>query len=231
MHVEWTLQSLAIIPSENDTMADVIFQSDSKYRCQVRVEPSRGLLVCNGYPGHLQLYDLVSQAFHSSIEVVRYVRVSKTEKHTRIYAPSVTHFCFGTVSTSRCTQYYLATVDVRRGEEIGVSDSIKLWQYSAAGERYLQVAQMDRPHGLQRVVSVCMQQGDVGCVTSATDGSVKLWTTTAASDANSDAEPQWVCRFSFTYRECPVNAVQFSQDASLLALAHENVVSFWDPTR
>jgi WD40 repeat protein len=39
----------------------------------------------------------------------------------------------------------------------------------------------------------------------------------------------WVCLFSFTYRECPALALAFSRDSSLMVTAHKTTVSLWDP--
>lgn len=40
---------------------------------------------------------------------------------------------------------------------------------------------------------------------------------------------RWKCHYAFQYRVAPVLAVTFSLDASLLVVAHENLITCWDP--
>eukprot|EP01032_Pedospumella_encystans_P007994 gene7994-9529_t len=40
---------------------------------------------------------------------------------------------------------------------------------------------------------------------------------------------KWVCAYSFKYRDSPATSVAFSRDGTLLAVAHRNLLSLWDP--
>jgi hypothetical protein len=40
---------------------------------------------------------------------------------------------------------------------------------------------------------------------------------------------RWKCHYAFTYRLAPVLAVTFSLDSSLLIVAHDNLITCWDP--
>lgn len=53
----------------------------------------------------------------------------------------------------------------------------------------------------------------------------------AAARAEEDAPKplKWTCAYSFRYRDTPATSVAFSRDGSLLAVAHRNLVTFWDP--
>ena len=228
MNIEWTIQGLSIPSAVPIPPEETILFAD-RHRCHLKIDPSRDLLACNGYPGHIQLYDISNQAFAGNVEVVQFVRVARTEKYTRIYLPSVALFEFSEVIHGSSTHYYLATIDVRRGEDIGSEFSLKVFQFQSTSEKYQQVAQMDRPHGRHRVVGLTMLRQEVGCVTSAVDGSVKLWKTAASADVSAESDLQWICQYSFKYRDCPANFVSFSNDSSLFALANENMVSLWDP--
>lgn len=230
MSIEWTIQGLSIPSSTPTPPEEAIFFADH-HHTRIKIDPSRGLIACNGYPGHIQLYDIRNQVFAGSIEVVQYVRVSKTEKYTRIYAPSVALFEFSKVVHGSSTNYYLATIDVRRGEDIGSEYSLKVFQFQSNSEKYNQVAQMDRPHGKYKVIGLTMQQQVIGCVTSAVDGSIKMWRTSSTNNVSPDTELQWICLYTLKYRDCPANFTCFSHDNSLFALAHENMVSLWDPQR
>lgn len=230
MSIEWTIQGLSVPSAHPIPPEETIFFAD-RLRCRAKIDPSRGFLACNGYPGHVQFYDISNRSFAGNVEVVQFVRISRTEKFTRIFVPSVALFEFSQVSHSLSTHYYLATIDVCRGEEIGTEYSLKVFQFQSSLDKYHQVAQMDRPHGGQRVIGLTMLRHEVGCVTSAIDGSVKLWRTVTSSEMSADSDLQWICQYSFKYRDCPANFICFSNDSSLFALAHENLVSLWDPQK
>eukprot|EP01032_Pedospumella_encystans_P012327 gene12327-14270_t len=40
---------------------------------------------------------------------------------------------------------------------------------------------------------------------------------------------KWVCAYSFKYRDSPATSLAFSRDGTLLAVAHRNLLSLWDP--
>jgi hypothetical protein len=41
----------------------------------------------------------------------------------------------------------------------------------------------------------------------------------------------WKCSYSFQYRNVPVLSLTWSYDSSFLAVAHDNIVSFWNPIK
>lgn len=91
--------------------------------------------------------------------------------------------------------------------------------------------------------------------TASQDGTVKVWhgnyvyndnqadnvlhntkkaANTASNTANNSISSgkfvlRWKCAYSFCYRSSPVTGLCWSQDGSMLVLAHENLISFWDP--
>eukprot|EP00598_Pedospumella_elongata_P003987 CAMPEP_0184981850 /NCGR_PEP_ID=MMETSP1098-20130426/11438_1 /TAXON_ID=89044 /ORGANISM="Spumella elongata, Strain CCAP 955/1" /LENGTH=1398 /DNA_ID=CAMNT_0027505457 /DNA_START=27 /DNA_END=4223 /DNA_ORIENTATION=+ len=58
---------------------------------------------------------------------------------------------------------------------------------------------------------------------------------TSANSGNSAGETEaalplkWLCAYSFKYRDSPATSVAFSRDGTLLAVAHRNLLSLWDP--
>lgn len=159
-------QQTAVLPVASGLFpspASQFVQSDPSFRCKVLVEPRRQLAVCNGYPGTLQALDLETRTLSSGSQhqVVQYTRVSKTERHSKMFVPSVTHFQYldcgggGGVSTT-----LLATVDVRRGSGVSAGlgpeaeTSLKFFQWDAAKSQYRLGAQVDRPHGPHRVTAL-----------------------------------------------------------------------------
>jgi WD40 repeat protein len=177
--------------------AEGFFQADIKYRCNIRIEGRSGNVACNGYPGQIQMFDLATQTFKTSHEIVQFQRVMRKEAHTRMCAPSTMHFNF------LDTPYgsLMVTVDVRKGEEADPEASLKFWEWDAFRSKYRLSVQVDRPHGSWKVTaavfSPCAKeitrstQQDVKaiapgaqksskiltctCATAAIDGSVKIW--------------------------------------------------------
>lgn len=246
MVIEWTLRYLYLPPNNPPPGEAPIFHSDSNFKCKLAIDFSRNLLVSNGAPGHLQFYSLAADAssssFHSSLAVIpSYIRVSKTEFHTRLYRQDISFFAFShnlsTTNNSRRAEYFLATVDVRRGEEIGIEYSLKIFKFEAKDDAYKLVAQIDNPHGVKnKIMSLTMQQNEsIGALTTASDGSIKLWSPASSSlSSPSDAKQDglsFVNLFSFKYRDAPVHNTCFSMDNSILAITYENVVALWDPIR
>jgi WD40 repeat protein len=90
--------------------------------------------------------------------------------------------------------------------------------------------------GIHRVVSLTLQTSEVGCLTSAVDGTVKLWATStppldSTNSSVSQSDAQWMCLYTFKYRDCPANVACLSLDNSVLAIAYENTLSLWDAQR
>lgn len=210
------------------------------YRSQLVVEPRSNYIVGNGIPNLLQFYDVSTGVFRSAHEVMQYSRVSKTEKHAKLFVPTVTMYCFGKYKLSRAVkngkgkasstsvvtdiEHYMATVDVLRGEEMTAETSLKLWKFDVNSASYKLSVQIDRPFEGHKVTALCfvpdVAGGFVGLATASSGGAVKLWY---------QRQGAWKCMYSFTYKDAAVHALCFSADASLLCVTHGNLVSFWDP--
>ena len=258
---EWHDKHADEVASLLPTAGSQFVQSCAAFRCGIKIEPRLRHAVCNGYPGQLQSLDLASRTLRATLEVVTFTRVSRTEAQTRLYAPSVTHFEFldcplglflATLDVRRG-----AGDGPGLGGEKGESEaSLKFFQWDAGRNEYRLTAQVDRPHGAFRVTSMAFAPpGGVGvggegacvvCATAAVDGTVKLWrahaapisalASAAAQGGRATAAPRpraltWSCAFSFQHKDCPCHALAYSCDGSLLAVAQENVVTLWDPSR
>ena len=225
----WVISSLCVGP-----FLDHSIPSDKLADCLITVDPKSSLLACNGYPGQLQHYDVSTNSVRGIHEVVQYNRVSRKEKYSKVYVPTVSLFQFQEYHSkkSKATKYLLATVDTRRGEEFAAESSLKFWSWSDAMNSYKLVTHVPRPHGNARITSLSFSPGSplYTCATSSSDGSVKLWRLDPAVAAGRMfGDAHWSCVYSFTYRATSANAVSFSRDGSLLAVAHANVVTLWDP--
>lgn len=225
----WTTASLCV-----GAFLDHSIPSDRYAESVLEIDPKSSLLACNGYPGQLQMYDIASNSVRSIHEVVQFNRVSRTEKHTKIYVPSVSLFKFQSYNTSKFgnAKYLLATVDVRKGEEFVAEANLKFWSWSDVMNSYKLVTHVPRPHGTARVTAVAFSPSHplYTCASAATDGSVRIWRLDPAVAAGKMfGDAHWSCVYSFTYRAASASALAFSADGSVFAVAHANTVSLWDP--
>ena len=256
---EWTLRSLYTLPPQKQGTVDddderyepdiialartpslySFTPADSKFKvCKIVVEKRSGQIICNGYPGQLQSYDLLTQTMSSSHEIIQFSHVSKKESFTKMYVPCTTHFDFIKVDAGDI----MTTVDVRRGEDTLPEISLKFWMWDVEKKKYVLNAQVDSPHGSSKISAVALTvpytpkklqktEFSLSCCTSADDGSVKVWKASMVPILGSSKTAiQWSCAFAYKYRDSPVKHITFSPDGSLLAVCQENFISFWDPT-
>ena len=122
--------------------------------------------------------------YKTSHFITDYTRVSGKEAHTQLFVPSVTLFKFYRYHR----EHVLCTLDTRRSEGTEAEFSLKFWYWHVASHSYKLAAQVDRPHGSHRVTSldvgsdraIAGVEGEVEskkvlCISSAVDGSVKVW--------------------------------------------------------
>ena len=218
MREEWSLRSLSLSNIH-----------DKKYYYATKQDPVDGYFVCNGAAGKLQALDPYSCTIRWTHDVVEHARVSRTEKFTEIYAPCVLYFEF--FKTLR-GDVYLATVDSRRGEDrFSLVYALKFWLFDRNKSKYALSAQVENPHGHNAVTSLkfvpetSQNSRSNYAVTTAEDGSVKLWN--VSLDEQRCAA--WTCAYTFRHKDSAVIDVALSLDGSVLALAQGNVVTLWDP--
>ncbi len=218
MREEWSLRSLSLSSTH-----------DEMFSYATKQDPVDGYLVCNGAPGKLQALDPYSRSIRWTHDVVEHTRVSRPEKFSEVFAPSVLYFDF--LKTSH-GPVYLSTIDSRRGEERDiVVSSLKFWLLDSRKSMYVLSAQVEIPHGDHAVTSLKFlpdryQDSQMNyAVTTGEDGSVKLWG--VALDEQRRAA--WTCVYTFRHKDTAVSDMACSLDGSLLALAQNNVVSVWDP--
>lgn len=113
------------------------------------------------------------------------------------------------------------------------------------------IAQMNAPHhdlaitDLSLVADGAMEDSSLlGLVATASgDGTVKVWRGTYetyrnvirgkdANERNQEIKTSkfiWKCFYSFQYRQTPIYALTWSNDASMLCVAYDNIITFWNP--
>eukprot|EP01038_Epipyxis_sp_PR26KG_P009546 gene9546-12857_t len=221
-------------------------QSDRSWNCLLIADPRTGTIVCNGYPGQLQSFDVINRAVRDTYQIVDYTRISKKEFYSKMYVPSIIHYAFATNSLGS----FMATVDVRKGEELDSETSLKFWEWNDVQNKYSLSSQMDSPHGSLRVSALAFsssviklttsngrKSGAVLVATAAVDGLIKLWRGQVSdeqmlsfSSTMTRLAMKWICSCSFKYRDCPVGSLSFSEDGSLLAASYQNLLTLWDPS-
>lgn len=246
MREEWAMQSLFMASSDSREAVphmEAIPWAVQGFRQRVRREPVNGLLVSTGAPGQLQAFDPHTRRVRWTHDVVQYTRVSRTEKHLKIYAPAVLDLAHQATSNGTV---YLATLDARRGEDKTIVYALKFWVYDRAKAQYRLSAQVEEPHGAHRVTCMAFipadtratamtpasatQQSTDYLVSGAEDGSVKVWRAVESINREDNSKQVlWTCAFSFRHKDHPVSALALSGDGSLLALAQQNVISFFGP--
>ncbi len=247
---EWALRAMflttnggASTHSSNSSDLNYVenfLQSDPNFRCSVKIEPVHGYISCNGYPGQLQTLQLGHRGIRETHDIAVFTRVSRTEAKTKMYVPSVSLFDYAMCGT----KIYLATLDVRRGEDKESVSSLKFWTWNESKASYRLLAQVEHPHGQARINTLSVfagaaSLGEAVCVTGSSDGNVKIWKASIHHSSKRDAADQssqqdkerlsWTCFCSFSHKDSPVTACSFSADANLLAIAQENIISIWDP--
>jgi WD40 repeat protein len=244
--------------SSSKSSTQVATQSDPYYQCSIQVEGRSGCIACNGYPGQLQIFDLATQTFRTVHEIMQYSRVSKKEAYSQMRVPSTTHYHFldtplgslmvtldvrrgedseaeGSLKfwkwNAQGSRYQLsAQVDRPHG-----SSRVTSVVFAPSSTQTLQ--RLQQPQGI--APSSSSSSFTCSCATAAVDGGIKIWVgqshPSKASDrsgsAGSATDMHWTCSFSFKHRGYLAGAMSFSFDGSLLAVAHENVVTLWDPTQ
>lgn len=233
---EWMMRSLCLGLTEGWGNTR---QSGGKQTCKIIVDRHCGLLVCNGYPGRLQMYDIAAEICRAEVDVISYVRLSSASEKVPLYVPSVSLFQFSNPAAPGGHRL-LATVDIQQGEALAPESSLKFWGWGAHKGRtpdtsngnltYRIQAQVDRPHGTSAtVIAIAFHPTKPMLVTAASDGSIRIWSLGAAAGSHGKSLA-WACEGSMKYRDCAVGAIAFSWDGSLLAITYANIITLWEPT-
>jgi WD40 repeat protein len=116
---------------------------------------------------------------------------------------------------------------------------------------YELIAQMNNPHGDYSITDLSLvtdgKMNDASLMglvaTASVDGTVKVWRGVYEtfrniikardnSERNQDLKTTkflWKCFYSFQYRETPIYSLVWSMDASVLCVAYDNMITFWNP--
>jgi NET1-associated nuclear protein 1 (U3 small nucleolar RNA-associated protein 17) len=218
---------------------------------------SSGLLALTGLsgaPGLVHWYDPAEQRVVQSLEVAPYNRVSRTDVGDHpMPTPVVTHAAWSQSGEQLVTVDRVPTENLSEGTpetfpggaSFGVVTTIRFWSRAAASDSYDLVAAMTHPHGRDHHVSALAisDDGNYACTVSNDERAFRLWRRVQRTEEEEEEEQEggarrkttvWTCRCRVTtpagFSNFPTGrrAVAFSADASVLAVAHGNMVTLWD---
>mmetsp|Transcript_1992 Transcript_1992/g.5294 ORF Transcript_1992/g.5294 Transcript_1992/m.5294 type:complete len:951 (+) Transcript_1992:689-3541(+) len=199
-------------------------------------------------PGFIHWFDPMRGRLASSLEVVPFNRISKTELDERsLPKPSITGHAFSkngndliTIDESQTENIYVGALDkAARGDEYGTVSTIRFWSWNDssstkgdASPPYHEVASMTYPHGPKnRVSAVGMSKdGTVACTVSCSEKAFRVWRNSKGTEKSAS----WACRYKvkvpagFSNCSTKTNGMTFSDDNSLLVIAFGQTGTIWD---
>lgn len=239
----WKIRGLAADESEE------IIES----RPMMRVDPSSGpgVLALTGLPrapGLIHWYDTHQGQVVSSLEVVPFNRVSRTEHHdSPMPSPCVTHAVWNqsgsvlvTVDTVPTENSAMGSYrELPKGDGVGVVTTIRFWGRESGAAEYDLAAAMSYPHGSTNGIAALALSidGSRACTVSNDERAFRLWERIFELDDEDETgrrKAAWHCQYKVAipagYSKFDVGrgAVAFSPDLSTLAIAFGTTVTLWD---
>mmetsp|Transcript_21734 Transcript_21734/g.45730 ORF Transcript_21734/g.45730 Transcript_21734/m.45730 type:complete len:1061 (-) Transcript_21734:41-3223(-) len=202
----------------------------------------------NQAPGYIHWFDPTRERLASSLEVVPFNRISKTEPDERpLPKPAITGHVFSkngedliTIDESQTENIYVGALEEpMKGDEYGTVSTIRFWSWnyssSTKGESappYNEIASMTYPHGPKNRISAIdmSKDGTFACTVSCHEKAFRVWQKTNGSDKSIS----WSCRYKvkipagFSNCSTRANGLTFSDDNSLLVIAFGTSGTIWD---
>jgi len=207
-------------------------------------------------PGYIHWFDPKRERLASSLEVVPFNRISRTEaEECPLPKPTITGHVFSkngedliTIDESQTENVYIGAREQQdTHDEYGTVSTIRFWSWnnssSTRGEvapPYNQIASMTYPHGPKsRISTIGMSKdGAIACTVSYNEKAFRVWQKNEPPDrikgATRDESISWGCRYKvkipagFSNFPTKKYGVTFSDDNSLLAIAFGKVGTIWD---
>jgi len=184
----WKVQGLAGAQNDNKGVSlQMDPRSDGQKNSQLVVT---GLAQA---PGYIHWFDPTRERLASSLEIVPYNRISKTEPDERpLPKPTITGHVFSkngedliTIDESQTENVYVgASEEPTKGDEYGTVSTIRFWSWndssSAQGESappYYEIASMTYPHGPKNRISTIdmSKDGALACTVSCNENAFRVW--------------------------------------------------------
>lgn len=179
-----------------------------------------GCILVAGIGGSVQLYDVYRGEHVGFFPIVPRNQVfTGAGLNVRPHNPTVLHVAMSKNRES------MATVDVERFAED--HEILRFWQRChKTGKTLDPVARIENPHGLEGKVTGVVFHPEMPVVATASSaGSVKIWR--LVDTLVRQNRLTWRCEVDEMHRGLPCNALSFSSDGSLLAVATGSTVELW----
>ncbi|GAA6044476.1 hypothetical protein JCM8097_000900 [Rhodosporidiobolus ruineniae] len=215
-------QKLKVVKTITGLKADTVAAPTSTSRSvnlatPLALDPSTSSLVLPaGHPSSIQFYSLPTDSQALELEVSPSNRVSSAGEPTR-----VERVAFSAPEEKNGGAYWMATLDSWASDGYAPVRQLKFWRKKADGSIFTLSTRIDRPQSAP-LTSVTFSPSPTSplLLTTATDGSIKVWAYHAAASS-------WRCRLSLTHRATAPVAAAWSHDGSLFAVAHLRSVTLW----
>lgn len=249
---KWKLQSLACC-SRKEYHASTYTSIQLDPRANISSGSPLVTVGLSGAPGHMDWYDPLKEQVLCSLEVAPFNRVSRTEADdSPLPTPSITNHAFSKNGSELITLDESPTENLSVGayERIGENDAhgivstIRFWAWNESQDDKLKapyslLAAMTYPHGPKNRVSglAISNDGNMACTVSNDEKAFRVWNKSVADkddDTSKGRAPIWTCRYKlsipagFSKYSTSQNAIAFSDDGSILAIAFGSMVTLWD---
>ncbi|TFK77382.1 WD40 repeat-like protein [Pluteus cervinus] len=183
------------------------------------------LILPSSHPSSLQIYSPGSFTSITELEVAPSNRISRRDEIP--IEPSRV-----VLATTSQDSRWMATVDVRDGEG-SFRDEVylKFWAWEAAINQWILNTRIDKPHGQRKIAALSFNpatQNTQGpqCVSIGEDGKIKVWRLKSSKTSSGDF---WVANSTHEFRNEIPQALSWSSDGSLVAVALGQHIVLFDP--
>ncbi|GLV34579.1 lethal (2) 05287 [Carabus blaptoides fortunei] len=190
----------------------------------MKVDPRTRALVLNGYVGNLQFYSPRTMSLLYNLDIVGQNKLTR-ERETDIPNTNVTK-----IALSKSGDW-LACVEERHDTETISEIRLKFFHFSDVDQTFSLNTSVELPHELgvnglefQPVATT----EELLCATTGNDGLFKIWNLVDTTDIYRKSKA-WRCASTGYYKNLSTNALAFSSDGSLLAVAFEACLTAWSP--
>ncbi|XP_029651603.1 WD repeat-containing protein 75 [Octopus sinensis] len=215
------------------TVRELGYQLANPYPVGLLYDPNKKALVSNGKPGHLQFYCMHTNKplFNLDVVGVNYISPENLEKQAGVV--DVVKAGFSDDGE------WLATLQHWEISGFDPEIHLKFWHYNSKKQKYILNTIITSPH-LKHVNSLCFSRlsptvgqpgGAAGqsVVTCSEDGMFKLWGLPPRDPSLSVKETKWSCELEGFYRDYIPKDASFTEDASLLGVTFNHLITIWDP--
>eukprot|EP00249_Psilotum_nudum_P013951 c24593_g1_i1 orf=327-2879(-) len=197
----------------------------------VAVHPQSGNIVLPSDNLSLQFYDLFYDRHIVEVQISPKNYIPNTVNTKDKIEESGTPVALITHVTFSMDGSVMATIELQLPEEgVGGGSCLKFWSQSSSKLQFSLNTQVVDPHSAE-VSGLAYHPVSDMAVTCSQAGDFKVWVQGESRRQNQESLylPSWRCQSVGTYQQKRMSCVAFSPDGSLLAVAAEELITFWNP--